>query len=251
MGSGNVATRLSFALKHSGANIMEVYSRNDKHAKVLADKLNTVFTSDLNRLTPNADLYILCLADDALEEVIKKFNHKNAFIVHTSGSVSIDIFKDTFQDYGVLYPLQTFSREKEIDFKMIPICIEANSASNREKLIELAHRLTDNVQLINSEQRRTLHLGAVFASNFTNYLYSIAEELLTDQNLSFDLLKPLIQESASKILNSSPQHTQTGPARRGDDLVIQKHLLHLKKHPEYENIYKLFSKYIKDKYSDR
>lgn len=251
LGSGNLATPLAKSLKLAGLEIIQIYGRTEKQAKILANRLNTNYTNDLSLINPKADLYILCLSDDALLEAIGKIKLKDPFIVHTSGTTPINIFGNKFSDYGVFYPLQTFSKEKEIDFINIPLCIEANTANNEERLLTLAQKISKNVLPINSDQRKILHIGAVFASNFTNYLYSISKELLAEHNLSFNLLKPLIQESALKILDNHPEDAQTGPARRGDDQVIEKHLHHLKKHPEYKNIYKLFSKLIKDKYADQ
>ncbi len=251
LGSGNVATQLSSVLKRAGLEIIQVYSREIKHAKTLAEKLGCNFTDNLKSLNESADLYILCVSDDALSEVINNISIKEALIVHTSGTTSIRIFDSFFNNYGVFYPLQTFSKEKEIDFINIPICIEANTGINRSKLVTLAKRISGNVQLINSDQRKTLHIAAVFASNFTNYFYLIANEILAEKKLSFDLIKPLITEVASKIIDNKPKDVQTGPAKRGDNLIISAHLDFLNSHPEYQELYKLISTHIKEKFSNQ
>ncbi len=248
LGTGNVAVRLSLALKAAELEIVQVYGRNKAKAKTLADKLNSAYTDELNLINHSADLYILCISDDALEEVIKKISFKDAFLVHTSGTTRIEIFGEKHEHFGVFYPLQTFSESKEVNFKNIPFCIEASTKDDKSKLITLAKRVSDHVQSINSEQRKTLHIAAVFASNFTNYFYSIAADILKKEGLSFDLLKPLIQESAAKILSQNPENAQTGPARRGDHKIIAEHLKSLDTNKDYKDLYELISKLIKRKY---
>jgi predicted short-subunit dehydrogenase-like oxidoreductase (DUF2520 family) len=251
LGSGNVATQLSVVLKRAGLEILQVYSREIKHAKTLAKKLGTGYTDDLKSLNASADLYVLCVSDDALFDVINNISIKNSMVVHTSGTTSINIFESSFSDYGVFYPLQTFSKDKEIDFSNIPICIEADTNMNDMKLATLAKKISENVQLINSDQRKALHVAAVFASNFTNYFYIIADEILAEKELSLDLIKPLITEVALRIHDSKPKDVQTGPAKRGDDLIVKAHLDFLNSHPEYQKLYKLISTQIKEKFSSQ
>lgn len=249
LGSGNVATHLSQALHKVGVKILQVFSPSLTHAQILAEKLGCSFTNQLKSLNLTADLYILSVTDDALPELIKNMPIKNSLVIHTSGSTSINIFDSVHTRYGIFYPLQTFSKEKEIDFKDIPICIEANSSDDALKLKTLGEKISDKVYLINSEKRKALHVAAVFASNFTNYFYLIANELLTDKKLSFDLIKPLINETALKILSKNPEEAQTGPAKRGDDQIISTHLDYLNSHPEYQKLYKFISSQIKQKFS--
>ncbi len=251
LGSGNVATHLSLVLKSAGLEILQIYSREIKHAKTLAKKLGIGYTDDLKSLNTSADLYILCVSDDALFNVIRNISVKDLFIVHTSGTTSIDIFDSSYHNCGVFYPLQTFSKEKDIDFSNIPICIEANTNHNEMKLVALAKKISGNIQLINSDQRKTLHVAAVFASNFTNYFYLIADEILAEKKLSLDLIKPLITEVALRMHDSKPKDIQTGPARRGDDLIVEAHLDFLNSHPEYQKLYKLISTQIKEKFSNQ
>ena len=249
LGSGNVATRLSIALQLAGLNILQIYGRNLHHSKILADHLGTKYTSDLKAIIPSADLYLLCISDDALTEVIEDFPEKDGLLVHTSGTISMDVFQSIQNNYGVFYPLQTFSKDKEIEFEEIPICIEANSKTNEAKLVRLAEKISNNIHLINSDQRKTLHVAAVFASNFTNYFYSISKDILETNQLSFDLLKPLIIETVEKALSQNPDKTQTGPARRGDKKIISAHLEFLNSQPVFKEMYELISKHIKHKYS--
>lgn len=249
LGSGNVATRLSMALQLAGLKILQIFGRNVQHAKILADQLGTKYTSDLQEIIPSADLYLLCINDDALLEVIQNFPFNNEFLVHTSGTIPMDIFQGFKNNYGVFYPLQTFSKNKEIAFEEIPICIEANSKKAESKLVKLAEKISNNIHLINSEQRKTLHVAAVFASNFTNYFYSVSKVILESNQLSFDLLKPLIIETVEKALSQNPDETQTGPARRGDKKIISAHLEYLNSQPEFKEMYELISKHITHKYS--
>lgn len=249
LGSGNVATHLAIALKQAEVEILQIFSRKLEHAKMLAVKIGSAFTDDIKQINPAADLYILCVSDDALANLIKNFPIKNSLIVHTSGTISINIFDLTQANGGVFYPLQTFSKNKEIGFKNIPICIEAKNKLSKLRLSNLAHKISNNVHLISSEERKSLHVAAVFASNFTNYFYQIANEILKEKNLSLDLLKPLIIESASKIINCNPTDAQTGPAKRGDDKIISSHLEFLNSHPEYQELYKLISAHIKQNFS--
>lgn len=247
IGSGNVATRLAIALKEVGKKIVQIYSRSEENASDLGNKLGVDFTTNLSSINSEADLYILSVSDNALDEIIQKLDLHKKLIVHTSGTTSMDVL-NSFDNYGVFYPLQTFSSEKEISFKNIPLCIEANSDDNFNALKDLAETISGTIHHINSEQRKHLHVSAVFANNFTNYMYTIAEDILQDNDLPFDLLKPLIQETAAKILTHTPSESQTGPARRNDQEIINTHLDLLNKYPEYQKIYQLLSEQIKRKH---
>jgi len=247
IGSGNVATRLAIALHLAGKTILQIYSRTEKGASLLGEKLGVDFTSDYSEINRDADLYILSVSDNALEEVVEKLDLSERFVVHTSGTSSMDSLSK-FLNHGVFYPLQTFSKDISISFKNIPIFIQANSEENLELLQGLADTISENVQKINTEQRRVLHVSAVFASNFTNYMYAVAEDILAKNDLSFELLKPLIEETAEKLKNHAPHEAQTGPARRNDQKIIQEHLEILDKYSEYQKIYKLITEQIKRKH---
>ena len=247
IGSGNVATRLAIALHLAGKTILQIYNRSEQRASTLAIKLGVEFTTDVSAINREADMYILSVSDNALEEVINKLDLNDQFIVHTSGTSPMDSLSK-FSNHGVFYPLQTFSTEVSISFKNVPLCLQANSIENLELLQGLAYAISENVQQINSEQRRVLHVSAVFASNFTNYLYAVAEDILGKNDLSFELLKPLIEETAEKLKAHAPHEAQTGPARRNDRKIIEEHLGILAKYPEYHKIYKLISEQIKRKH---
>lgn len=240
VGSGNVATYLGIALKNCNYNIVQVYSRSIENAKKLAQKLNTNFTNDLTQLK-STDLIIVSVNDDAISTVLSKL--KNTAIVHTSGSVRMDVFEPNFSDFGVFYPLQTFNKEIELAISETPFCIEGNSKAFEKELIEIAKNLSSNVITMNSVQRKQLHIAAVFACNFSNHMYSIADDLLAKKNIDFSILLPLIRQTVQKLEANSPKEVQTGPAKR-KDLQTIKNQINLLEDDDLRNIYKLITNQI-------
>ena len=246
IGAGNVATQLGTTLQKAGFEILQVYSRSDKAARTLAKKINAQPITDLKKLLPVASIYIIAVKDDAIAELAKQLHVNNQVVVHTSGSMEMSVLKGTSQNYGVFYPLQTFSKSKAVDFSNIPICIEASNKKTANTLKRFAKSISKSVQEINSAQRKTLHVAAVFACNFTNHMYAIADSLLTKSNISFDLLKPLIMETADKIKHQAPVLMQTGPAIRNDKKTMDAHLKLLSTDKQLRAIYKLISDHIKN-----
>lgn len=244
IGSGNLATQLGLALHKEGYLISQVFSRNKKNAEILSKKLKAKAVVDLKKLSTDSSIYIISVKDDAIESVAKQLKLKDQIVVHTSGSVSMDVLKKTSKNYGVFYPLQTFSKEKQASFKTIPICIEANNNTTSTTLQYFAKSISGNVQKVNSEQRKKIHLAAVFACNFTNHMYAIAEHLLAKDKLSLDLLKPLIEETAHKIKKTKPSNAQTGPAIRNDKKTIDAHVKLLANEKDFKKIYELITKSI-------
>ena len=237
IGAGNVATHLAMALYQAEVNISQVISRNPESAEKLSELVHAGFTTDWKELDTGADLYILSVPDDVIPEILDKNLWKDKILVHTAGSVSLDIFKNYTDFYGVFYPLQTFSKNKEVDFSQIPLCIEANSQGVFNNLEELASKISERIYHVNSEQRQKLHLSAVFACNFTNHLWSISEQLLNEDRLGFEMIKPLIGETYHKAMKQSPYQAQTGPALRNDQNTLKKHEKALEKHPELKKLY--------------
>ncbi|MEA3477535.1 MAG: F420-dependent NADP oxidoreductase [Bacteroidota bacterium] len=248
IGTGNVATHLSRAFLDAGCEIKQVYGRDPARARTLAQALKAGAISSLEDLDQESDVYFCCIADNALEEILPQINIADKLIVHTSGSLAADIFAEHFRNFGVFYPLQTFSSGREFNFNDIPICIEANDPGNEELLTFLALRISSNIQLVDAKRRMLLHAAAVFACNFTNYMYSIAEDILTEHHLDPNLLKPLIRETASKVMETLSHEVQTGPARRHDQLVIDNHIKLLDKYPEYQALYSEITQQIMKKY---
>lgn len=244
IGSGNVAHNLGHTFMAKGYEIVEVYSRTSKNAKLLAEKLNANHTSNLSKLNKESDLYLIVSSDDAIEKIVEQLNLKDKLIVHTSGSVGIEVLKKASNNYGSFYPLQTFTKSHLADVSQVPFCIEGNNEESKYSLIELAKTLSSKVIEMNSEQRQKLHLAAVFTSNFANYMQVIAQDICEEQKVDFDLLKLLIKEVYEKNLENKAEQNQTGPAKRGDEFTIRKHLDLLKEDKEKQELYSLISKII-------
>lgn len=246
IGAGNLATNLGKALKSAGYRITQVYSRTEVSAKELAELLSATHTTSLQEITDKADLYVVSLKDSAFEELLPQLvsGKENSLFVHTAGSIPMDIWKGHLSRYGVLYPMQTFSKRKKVDFKEIPVFIEAITETDLRTLNEIACDLSSSVYELSSEQRRYLHLSAVFACNFTNHLYALTEKLLDKYDLPFDVMLPLIDETTRKIHEFPPKEAQTGPAVRYDKNVINKHLELLSDEPDMQQLYKELSQSI-------
>ena len=245
IGAGNLATQLAQAFQENGIQISQIYSRTAESASELAGKVGVGFTNDLSQLITNADLYVIAVNDSAIRQILENLQLKeNRLIVHTAGSVPMSILDGFTNNYGVFYPLQTFSKTRKVDFQTIPICIEANHPSNLMKLQELAGKLSRSVHQINTDERKTLHLAAVIANNFVNHFYTLGAEILQDKKLNFDLLKPLIIETAKKIETLHPVDAQTGPAKRNDSEIIQAQLKMLHDRPELQKIYSFVTENI-------
>lgn len=242
IGAGNVATHLALALKNIGHNIVQVFSRTLVSAKTLANNVNAEYTNELKNITPNADIYFYTVPDDALPLTIEHIPLKKGIHIHTAGSVSIDIFIQFQHNYGVLYPLQTFSKNKNINIQEVPFLLEANNKYVKEILIDITKNLSNKFFEVNSQERQRIHLSAVFACNFTNHMFVLADKILGD--IPFEILKPLITETFSKIQVLSPTQAQTGPAKREDYGIMKKHLQFLKDNEEYKQLYKKISESI-------
>jgi predicted short-subunit dehydrogenase-like oxidoreductase (DUF2520 family) len=241
IGAGNLASRVSIELFRNGSEIVQVYSRTIKSASKLASEFDCDFTNDTSQISPNADIYLIAVSDMALDSILETANFNNKLIAHTAGSVPMKALAKYSQNYGVFYPLQTFSKNREIEFENVPFCIEANNSKNEGILMKLAATISGDVRKIDSEQRKQLHLAAVFACNFVNHMYALAFEMIKDNNLSFDILRPLIAETAAKIEQIEPGAAQTGPAVRMDMNVIQKHLDVLSNKPGLSELYEKIS----------
>ncbi len=240
-GTGNVAFHLFRAFSHSeNFKVIQVYNHNAESLKPFKDKVPT--TTKFSEVFP-ADIYLLAVKDDAIGEIVSKIKNPEALILHTSGAVPVAIFQD-FEHAGVFYPLQTFSKNKQVDFKNVPICIEAKTRANLEVLEQLADSISNKVYQISSSQRKSLHVAAVFVSNFVNYLYTEGEAICKKNGIPFEILQPLIRETASKIESMSPKDAQTGPAMRNDQEVINSHLPLL--NSEQQKIYQILTSSIQN-----
>ena len=244
IGSGNVASHLIKVLIESGNHIVQVMGRSLENAGMLAQKYNLPYTNSFAELDKEADLYIISVSDDAIESVVNNLSFVNSAVVHTSGAASMDILKKLECNYGVFYPLQTFSKNKEVDFRNIPVCLEANNDEWMQSMKILASSLSDKVFEVSSKERILLHIAAVFACNFSNHMMAVAQQLLGESQLSFELISPLIKETFEKSILQGPLFSQTGPAIRNDQKTMMKHLEVLQNQPKLAELYKLISENI-------
>jgi len=246
IGGGNVATHLADVfINTAGISLVQMYNRSLSAIEPL--QKDTAITDDIDYLK-KADVYIIAISDNAIEQLSSKINAGKTIVVHTSGSTSMNAL-NRHKNYGVFYPLQTFSKDNPIDFSSIPICLDANNSVNLSLLKKLAKKISQSLHIVNSEQREQLHTAAVFVNNFVNHLYHIGNEICTKHEIESDILQPLIQETARKAARFSPYTAQTGPARRGDRLTIEKHLEKLSKNQQ--EIYKLLSHSIAATYGKK
>ncbi len=242
IGSGNVAQHLIAALgKVSGIELLSAFARNRQNLAHLLDP--SQITDDFNALG-DVDLYIIAVSDDAIAEVSQQLPFTGKLVAHTSGSLSIDVLDDRNRK-AVFYPLQTFSKSKPVNFREIPICLESKNADDFKTLETVAHTISDTVFAIDSVQRKAMHVSAVFVNNFVNHLYKIGHDICNEHQIPFDILKPLIRETAQKVMVLDPEAAQTGPAKRRDQKTIAAHL-ELLTNPNQKNIYQILTQSIQD-----
>lgn len=245
IGSGNLATNFAKELYAKSFKIEQVYSRTIESAKLLAKQVNAEWTNNINEITSQADLYIFSVKDDVLEEVLRKIPSNDGLWIHTSGSLPLDIFRGHNEHFGVIYPLQTFSKSRQVHFENIPLFIEASDDKSLSEIGLLCEKVSSKIHNLSSEKRKYIHLTGVFASNFANHMYAIANNILREQEIPFDVLFTLIDETTAKIHDLMPEDAQTGPAVRYDENIINKHLALLDKR-QYKSIYTLLSQSIHD-----
>ncbi|MBS1488057.1 MAG: DUF2520 domain-containing protein [Bacteroidetes bacterium] len=253
IGSGNVAWHLAPALDNAGFVVKEIFSRNHRHAALLTERLyQAEVKATLDFSTSQSAVFIIAVNDDSIREVAREIIlPEKALLAHSSGSVPLDELQfAATSDIGVFYPLQTFSKTKKIDFQSVPIFIESANSETEKILTTLAKAISHQVKRITSEERKALHVAAVFASNFTNHMLALGEVIAQKNNLDFEWLKPLITETINKCLQTSPREAQTGPARRGDLETLEKHMAFLHDDPHVAEIYQLISQHIIDQYHE-
>lgn len=243
IGAGRLATHLATEFHSYAYNILQVYSRTIESATELAQVVNAKAITNLADIDSNADLYIFSVKDSALAEVLSAMPFNKGLWVHTAGSIPLDVFSKYTDRYGVLYPFQTFSKGRDLDFRTIPLFLEANNDHDLAVLIQIATKISNTVNHLSSDKRRYLHLTGVFACNFVNHLYTVSHSILEKEGIPFDVMLPLIDETARKVHSLSPREAQTGPAIRYDENVINKHL-ELLEDPDLRVIYSSISKHI-------
>ena len=244
IGSGNIAFVLGQLFKQSNYSINEVIGRNATTIEQLAEKLNARTCVDIKDIDKSSDVYILAVKDDAVATVAAQLRLNDKLLVHTCGSVSINVLSTASLNYGVLYPLQ--SLRKELNYQpSIPVLVDGNNKSIRNIIFDLASAISEKVIAANDETRLQYHLSAIIVSNFTNHLFAVTKNYCDTNNIDFKLLFPLIQETVSRMHYFDPINMQTGPAIRGDETTMQKHMQLLVAFPELQKIYELMSASIK------
>jgi predicted short-subunit dehydrogenase-like oxidoreductase (DUF2520 family) len=253
IGSGNLAWHLAPALDNTDFAVREVFSRNKRHAAALADRLyQAKVKTSLDFSDSVSRIFIIAVTDDSIQEVSQQIAlPANAILVHTSGSQPLGIlgYAATLNT-GVLYPLQTFSKSKKVDFREVPFFIESENKETERMLMAMAKAISKKVYRSTSDHRRALHVAAVFASNFTNHMVTVAQEILKKHGLELELLKPLIAETINKSLAIGPEEAQTGPARRGDLEILDRHMEFLSADEAVAEIYRTISQHIVDQYHE-
>jgi len=252
IGSGRVATHLATALHQLGHQIQQIYSPNLTHAQQLATQVKAHAVSDLLQIEIEIDLLIIAVKDQAIAQVAEQLPEQlaNVLLVHTSGSTDLNVLQKFHERCGVLYPLQTFSFEKSVDWSLVPLLIETHQSQDLYSLQDLAQQLSQRVYVYSSAQRLSLHLAAVFACNFSNYCYDMAKQVVDGASVDFSLLYPLILETADKATQFNPKDVQTGPALRQDQQILQMHqeLLQKQQHGDLVEIYQKMSNAIQHRH---
>jgi predicted short-subunit dehydrogenase-like oxidoreductase (DUF2520 family) len=252
IGSGNLAWHLAPALENSGHKISLVYNRNRKNAESLISRLyNATYKNNLDFSSDLLDMVIIAVHDSAIREIASEIIlPEDCLLVHTSGSQPIEILdRSASVQYGVLYPLQTFSKQSKVDFKDVPIYIEGNSNATLNQIAQIARKLSNHVYELNSDQRRVLHLSAVFASNFSNHMITIARQIMNAYDLDIAHIKPVMDLMLQKAFEIGPENGQTGPAIRGDMETMDSHMELLEEREDLMELYSIISKHIMATYN--
>ncbi len=246
LGAGRLATNLGLALKKAGHHVEAVYSRTMTAAETLAKQIGSIGTDDLKLLPQDADIYIVSVKDSALHDVISQLptSREDAIFLHTAGSMSLDIWKGKVPHYGVFYPMQTFSKERIVDFQEIPVFLEASDEQTMTAMWQFAESISQHVYKLSTADRKYLHLAAVFACNFANHCYALSSDILAQHGLPFSVMLPLIDETARKVHSIAPSEAQTGPAVRWDENVISMQRSLLQDHADMHMLYGLLSESI-------
>lgn len=247
IGAGNVAFHLTRAILQNTINVRQVFNRTLSKAQELGEANNIKYTDKISELE-KADLYIIAASDSAVEELSHYIPYDDTLVVHTSGSLSTKVLKGDYRK-GVFYPFQTFTKRKALRYEEIPFFVEAENKEDEDALYKLADKISNEVHRVDSEKRRKVHMSGVWASNFVNHLYYVAQSICEEAEMPFDVLRPLILETANKIQDMEPFEAQTGPAKRGDSIILEKHM-ELLTDSRQQQLYQLLSDSIKRTYQN-
>ncbi len=248
IGLGNAGSQLARVLHRKHLGLQAIFSRDAQKVEKEGKRMRIFYTNELAKLPVDLDLYILAVPDGAITEVAAQLAGviEGGSVVHVSGSQPSTVLAPYFESYGVFYPLQTMSKGRRVQFRDVPILIEAKEERLRQRLLDLGRAISDHVYFVDDEKRAWLHIAAVMVNNFTNHLYVLAEKLTKSQDLPFDLLRPLILETAQKVQKIDPKKAQTGPAARGDQETIRRHLKKLENYPDLLKVYQVLSESLVD-----
>ena len=246
LGAGNVAFHLTRALIENTCNVRQIFNRTLEHAREIGEANRISYTDKISEIE-KADIYIIASADSGIEEFSHYIPYDDVLVVHTSGSSPMSVLKGDYRK-GVFYPLQTFSKERTMRYDNIPFFVEAENPEDLKKLNELGNRISNEVHELNFASRMQVHMTGVWANNFVNHLYYIAGNICEQNNVPFDVLLPLIQETANKVIEMNPKDAQTGPAKRGDQVIIDRHLEALQNDSRLLQIYQIMTDSIKRVY---
>lgn len=245
LGAGNVAFHLTRALIENTVNVRQIFNRTLERAAEVGEANKVGYTDQISKLE-KADLYIIAASDSAVEELSHYIPFDDALVVHTSGSLGTNVLKGDYRK-GVFYPLQTFTKKKNLRYEDVPFLVEAETKEDEDALYKLADKISNEVHRVDSAKRLKIHMAAIWASNFTNHLYYIGSQICKEAGVPFDVLRPLIEETALKVQDMEPYDAQTGPARRNDEIIINKHL-DLLQDSRLQQLYKLMSDSIQRTY---
>jgi predicted short-subunit dehydrogenase-like oxidoreductase (DUF2520 family) len=246
-----VATHLAVHFQKAGHRVTCIYSRNAASACRLADLLDTEGTADTGEVPREADFYLLCVPDHAVLEVSGLFAGYEGVWLHCAGALPLEILSESHQRFGVLYPLQTFSRDRELSLQDVPFLIEGSSDKVIRTIGDLAGSVSSSVHRMDTSSRLSIHLAAVFASNFANHMVHVAQQILQARGIDPELMLPLLKETFDKLSMLKAADAQTGPARRGDVETMQRHIRMLNEYPEWKKLYTFISRDIRDAYSGK
>lgn len=248
IGAGNVAWRLLIAMDKAGHKIEQVISKSEESAKALASKFGAFYGTDLSKIYDLGDLVLIAVPDDQIKAVIEALPPISAVLAHTCGSRGIEVLESKALHIGVFYPLQTLNKDIPVDIREVPLLLESSDIQSKITLDNLARSISDKVQNVTSEERAKYQLAAVVANNFANHLFSLSADFLEKENLDFNMLIPLIEETGNKLKSALPSDAQTGPAQRGDLDTLSKHRGMLEDSPELLKWYNAFSSSILKKH---
>ncbi|MBC7849593.1 MAG: DUF2520 domain-containing protein [Chitinophagaceae bacterium] len=247
LGTGNTATILGRLFTDAGHRIAQVYGRTPRNADDLAAQLNTVAISDPAQLNSNADVYIIAISDNGIENLVPLFHWNNRTVLHTAGSVSMNVLKPYTKNYGIIYPLQSLRKENTTP-QVIPLLVDANTNENLTLITDLANSISSHVQRATDQERSQYHLAAVFANNFANHFFTLVQDYCTKMGLDFAFVLPVIQQLTEKLISIPASQLQTGPAIRNDSQTIARHLEMLQQHPPMADLYKMITESIQQHY---